>query len=43
MKGLEGEEQHFEVDAVFNGEPMEMLKNRSDMIHGMSSGNDTEG
>ena len=43
VKGLEGEEQHFKIDAVFNGEPMELLKNRSGMVNGRSSGNDTGG
>ena len=43
VKGLEGEEQHFEVDALLNGEPMELLENRSDMINERSSGDDTGG
>jgi len=30
-------------NTVFDGEPMELLKNRSDMFYGRSSGNDTGG
>jgi len=29
-------------NTVFDGEPMELLKNRSDMFYGRSSGNDTQ-
>ena len=41
MKGLKGEKQNLEIDMVFNREPVKLLKNRSNMIYGRSSGNDT--
>lgn len=32
MKGLRGEEQHFQGNAVFNREPVELLENRRDGV-----------
>lgn len=32
VKCFVGEEEHFKVDAVFDGEPVERLEDRSDMI-----------
>lgn len=41
MKGLKGEKQNTEINKVCNMEPVMLLKNRSDMIYGGSSGNHT--
>ena len=41
LQGLKGEEESLKVHVIFDREPVEMLKNRSDMISGGSSGNDT--
>ena len=34
VEGFEGEEEYLEVDALFNGEPVERLENGSDVFAG---------
>ena len=34
MEGFEGEEEEFEVDALFDREPVEGVENRGDVIAG---------
>ena len=41
MDGLEGMEENFIVDALFDGKPMELIQNRGDVIDGGGSGDDT--
>ena len=41
--GLKGEEQNLKNNAVFDQEPMKLLKDRSDVINGGGSGNDASG
>ena len=41
VDGLECEEKDLVVDAVFNGEPMELLQDRCYVTDGGGSGNDT--
>ena len=43
MHGLKGEEQNLKNNAVFDQEPMKLLKDRSDVINGGGSGNDASG
>lgn len=38
VEGFEGEEEYLEVDALFNGEPVERVKNGSDVIAGPGVG-----
>ena len=38
MEGFVGEEKDFEVDALFDGEPMKVLENRGDMVSGGGAG-----
>ncbi len=40
MDGLKSEKQNLKVNTVFDQQPKELLKNRSDMINGWSSGED---
>ena len=41
MDSLECMEEDFEVNAVFDGKPMELVKNRGDVTDGRGSGDDT--
>ena len=41
MNGLEGEQKDFVVDTELNREPMELLEDRSDVMEGGGSSNDT--
>ena len=41
VQGLKGEEESLKVDVIFDREPVEMLKNGSDIISRGSSGKDT--
>ena len=34
MEGFEGEEEEFEVDALFDGEPVERVEDRGDVVTG---------
>lgn len=41
MKGIKSEKQNSVMHTVFNREPMKLLRNRSEVIYGRTSGNDT--
>ena len=43
MDGLKGEEQNLKNDTGFDGEPVKLLKNRSDVVNGGGSGDDAGG
>ena len=43
MDGLKGEEQNLKNYTGFDGEPVKLLKNRSDVVNGGGSGNDAGG
>ena len=40
MKSPEGEKENLVIYAVFDGQPVQLLKNKSDVIYGGGSGDD---
>ena len=40
MKGLECKQEDFEVNMEFDGEPVELLQNRGNVVNGGGSGDD---
>ncbi len=42
MNCLKGEKQNFEMNAVFDGEPVKLLQDRNNVVSGGGSGDDTD-
>ena len=43
VEGFMGEEENFELDAQFDGEPMEVLEDRGDVVSGSGVGEESGG